>query len=210
MDTATRIAQFEKMAREDPENDMAHFSLGGAYAQAGRHADAAAAYLKCVEANPAMSKAWQLAGASLMASGDSKRAAATLTRGFVEAASRGDRMPQQAMAGMLKELGEPIPEIKGAAAAAAGVTGDFVCKRTGKPGSQLEDPPMRGPLGRWIQENISAETWRAWIGQGTKVINELRLDFSRDQDQAVYEKHMCEYLGIDDDLYARLTGQQTA
>jgi hypothetical protein len=31
--TADRIAQFEKMAREDATNDMAHFSLGNAYLQ---------------------------------------------------------------------------------------------------------------------------------------------------------------------------------
>ena len=36
MDLDTRIAQFEKMATDDPSNDMAHFSLGGAYQQAGR------------------------------------------------------------------------------------------------------------------------------------------------------------------------------
>jgi Fe-S cluster biosynthesis and repair protein YggX len=52
-------------------------------------------------------------------------------------------------------------------------------------------------VGEWIQKNISAETWKTWIGQGTKVINELRLDFSRDKDQEVYDQHMHEYLGID-------------
>jgi Fe-S cluster biosynthesis and repair protein YggX len=60
-------------------------------------------------------------------------------------------------------------------------------------------------VGKWIQENISAETWRAWIGQGTKVINELRLDLSREQDQDVYDTHMREYLGIDNDLHEQLT-----
>lgn len=40
MDLAARIAQFENMVQADPENDMAHFSLGSAYAQAERHADA--------------------------------------------------------------------------------------------------------------------------------------------------------------------------
>ena len=64
MDIQQRIAQFENMVRDeaDPTNDMAWFSLGGAYAQAGRHADAAKAYVRCVQINPAMSKAWQLAG----------------------------------------------------------------------------------------------------------------------------------------------------
>ena len=38
--TDERIAQFENMANEDPDNDMAHFSLGNAYLQAGRAAEA--------------------------------------------------------------------------------------------------------------------------------------------------------------------------
>ena len=38
---ADRIAQFEKMAAADPTNEMAHFSLGNAYLQTGRFAEAA-------------------------------------------------------------------------------------------------------------------------------------------------------------------------
>ena len=63
MDLDTRIAQFEKMAADDADNDMAHFSLGGAYQQAGRFGDAAESYIRCLKLNPAMSKAYQLAGA---------------------------------------------------------------------------------------------------------------------------------------------------
>ncbi len=63
---------------------------------------------------------------------------------------------------------------------------------------------MRGPVGRWIHEHIAAETWQEWIGQGTKIINELRLDFSRDEDQEVFDMHMCEFLGIDPELRAEL------
>lgn len=65
---------------------------------------------------------------------------------------------------------------------------------------------MRGPLGAWIQQNVSAETWDAWIKQGTKVINEMRLDLSRDQDAETYDKHMLEYLGVDEDMLAEILG----
>ena len=61
-DADARIAQFEKMAQADPDNDMAHFSLGNACLQVGRFADAARSLLRCVELNPDMSKAYQLAG----------------------------------------------------------------------------------------------------------------------------------------------------
>ncbi len=43
-----------------------------------------------------------------------------------------------------------------------------------------------------------------------KVINELRLDFSSEQDQDVYEQHMYEFLGIDEALLAELKGASTA
>jgi Fe-S cluster biosynthesis and repair protein YggX len=110
------------------------------------------------------------------------------------------------MGEMLRSLGKPVPETGGATAVAA-PEGTFVCGRTGRPGRQLPKPPFKGPVGTWIHENISAETWDAWIRQGTKVINELRLDLSRDEDEATYDRHMREYLGIDDDLLAKLTGE---
>ncbi len=61
-------------------------------------------------------------------------------------------------------------------------------------------------MGRWIFEHISQDTFDAWLKQGTKVINELRLDLSRESDGEAYEKHMREFLGIDEELYASLTG----
>ena len=67
--------------------------------------------------------------------------------------------------------------------------------------------PFRGGLGTWIQDNISKETFDEWIGLGTKIINELRLDLSREQDDAVYDYGMRRYLGLTDEKYEELTGQ---
>lgn len=206
MDTTARIAQFENMAQADPSNDMAHFSLGGAYAQAGRHDDAARAYLRCIEINAVMSKAYQLGAASLIKTGDLDRAADVLTRGYIKAAERGDMLPKNAMGDMLRELGRPVPSIETPIDAQTPV-GAFICQRTGRPGSQLPRPPFKGPVGQWIYENISAQTWRDWVGQGTKIINELRLDLSRREDSATYDRHMHEYLGLDDELLAKLHEQ---
>ena len=212
MDITQKIAQFETMVRPeaDPNNDMAWFSLGGAYAQAGRHADAASAYLRCVELNPGMSKAWQLAGRALIDAGQPERAAEVLTRGHAEAGKRGDRMPRQAMGEMLKSLGRPVPEDPQAAPASASAGtpgGGFVCGRTGRPGTKMSRPPFKGPVGAWIFENISEETWQDWIRQGTKVINEMRLDLSRDEHSEIYDQQMREYLGIDEELLQKLRGK---
>lgn len=228
MDTATRIAQFENMAQADPTNEMAHFSLGKAYADAGRHADAARSYLRCVQLVPDMSKAYQLAGEMFVKAGQVDDAASVLVRGYVVAAQRGDWMPKGAIAGLLKELGRAVPEVHGAAsepgsaapgvgsagagdegAGAGGVVPEGMVRdhKTGRPGTRMARAPFKGPLGAWIAANVSQETfYKGWVPQGTKVINELRLDLSRERDQETYDQHMREYLGIDEELHARIRG----
>ncbi len=210
MDVDQRIAQFENMAAEDADNDMAHFSLGNTYLQADRHADAAASLQRCIELNDQMSKAYQLAGQALIGAGRPDEAASILVRGYEIASGKGDMMPRNEIADLLRGIGREPPELEARTAAVAAElpdSGAFVCRRTGRPGTQLTEPPMRGALGEWIQQNICAETWREWINQGTKVINELRLDFSREEDQLVYDEQMCEHLGIDPALYAELTAR---
>ena len=81
-----RIARFENMAEADPDNDMAHFSLGNAYLQAGRAAEAGRSLLRCLELNPDMSKAYQLAGQAMIQAGWEDKAAAMLKSGYEVAA----------------------------------------------------------------------------------------------------------------------------
>jgi Fe-S cluster biosynthesis and repair protein YggX len=200
-----RISQFEHMAAEDPDNDMAHFSLGTAYLQAGRSDEAASAFSRCIELNADMSKAYQLAGQALIDAGREAEALEVLKRGHEVAVRRGDMMPRRAIAGLLQGLGHEPPSAQ-EPAAERGAPGAFICRYSGSPGTRLPGPPMRGPLGQWVFDNISAESWRLWIAQGTKVINELRLDFSREEDQRAYDRFMCEFLGIEPDLYESLTG----
>lgn len=198
MDLNQRIAQFETMVAPgaDPDNDMAWFSLAGAYAQAGRHADAARAYRRCIEINPAMSKAYQLAGQALISAGETDAAAEILTTGYAAAGKRGDRMPQRAMGELLRSLGKPPPE--SATPEAAAPEGGFIDRKTGRPGTPMPRPPFKGAVGEWIAANISRETFEDWIRQGTKVINELRLDLSREEHAATYDSYMYEFLEIDD------------
>ena len=95
---ADRITNFEKMAQADPSNEMAHFSLGNAYLQAGRFAEAAQSLERCLTIAPEMSKAWQLCGQAQVGAGWADKAAVTLAKGYEVAARKGDRMPQQAIA----------------------------------------------------------------------------------------------------------------
>ena len=202
-----RIAQFEKMASADPTNEMAHFSLGKAYLDASRHAEAARSFERCVELAPDMSKAYQLGGQAMIGAAWTDRAVEFMNRGYETAARKGDLMPKNAIGELLRSIGREPPKLGAdvdAAAERLKASGSFICQRTGRPGNKLPSPPFKGVIGQWIFENISAETWKQWIGQGTKVINELRLDFSRDKDQETYDQHMREFLGIDAEVLERI------
>jgi Fe-S cluster biosynthesis and repair protein YggX len=198
MDTNARVAQFENMAQADPDNEMAHYSLASAYMQAGRFVEAADSFLRCLALAPGMSKAYQLAGECFIKAGAVDKAAQVLTEGYTTASQRGDLMPKDAMAQLLRSLDKPVPEV-----AAAPKPAPTVSLGRGA-GTPMEKPPFKGRLGEWIGANISKEKWNAWIGQGTKVINELRLDLSQERDGEVYDQHMREYLGIDEEMYARI------
>lgn len=193
-----RIAQWEQMCREAPD-DMSYFSLGNAYKEADRHSEAADAYAKAIEHNDTMSRAYQMHGQMLMKLDQNDQAGEVLTKGYTVAAGRGDVMPQKSIGAMLEKLGLAIPETEDFAAKKAEVeaSGDMILdKRTGQPQAKLADPPMRGPIGAYIYANFGQDTWKEWIGMGTKVINELRLDFSNPEHQNVYEQHMLEWLGV--------------
>ncbi|HHN77262.1 MAG TPA: hypothetical protein ENK11_01115, partial [Phycisphaerales bacterium] len=169
VDAAQQIEQFKALCEQDPSNDMAHFSLGGALTKAGRHTEAAEAYLKCIDVNPSFSKAYQLAGAALIEAGDEARAADVLEKGYTVAAEQGDLMPKKGIAELLEKIGRHAPAEHPPAAAAGGGDGSFICRRTGRPGTKMARPPFRGAVGGWIQENISKETFDEWIALGTKI-----------------------------------------
>jgi len=191
-----RIAQWENMVAEAPDG-MSYFSLGNAYKEAGRAEEAARAFRKAIEHDPNLSRAYQLLGQLLVKDEADDQAREILTRGYTIAAEQGDVMPQRAMGSLLEKIGAPVPEVETPQEEEVELGDDAVLdRRTGKPGPRLPDPPMRGPLGRFIYDHYSQPTWQQWIGQGTKVINELRLDFSNVEHQHIYDLHMMEWLGF--------------
>jgi len=197
-----RIAQFKNMTEADPQNEMGHFSLGKAYIDAGQFSEAITPLKRTLELNPTYSKAYQLLGEALAKSGDNAAAITTLTTGFEVADQRGDRMPRDAMANLIRELGGNPPESKHAAPEApedtTSVDGGFTCSRCGRPSGKLPDRPFKGELGQRIWDNICQVCWREWIGMGTKVINELGLSLSDPRAQKMYDEHMKEFLQLEE------------
>lgn len=197
MDPNARIAQWENMTQADPENDMGWFSLGTAYRDAGRGEDAEKALGKAIDLNARSSRAYQLRGQVLIQLGRNDEAAELLTKGYAVAAEQGDVMPQRAIGSLLEKLGKPVPETRKTDAAPVTLGENVIVDRkSGKPGNRMADPPMRGPIGRFIYDHYTQDTWREWIGMGTKVINELRLDLSREDHSKAYEDQMIEWLGF--------------
>jgi len=193
-----RIAQWERMSQESPD-DMAFFSLGNAYKDAERFEEAEASYGKAIEQNPQMSRAIQLRGQMLIKLEREDEAVELLTEGYVIAANGRDVMPQKAMGALLEKLGQPVPEIKkDDEPSIEGLDAESLVmdRRAGHAQPKLDGPPMKGKLGAFIAAHFGQITWNQWIGQGTKVINELRLDFSREDHQDTYEQQMLEWLQI--------------
>jgi len=49
------------------------------------------------------------------------------------------------------------------------------CRYLDKEGEGLARPPLPGPLGQKIYEEISKEAWQQWLQHQTMLINEKRL-----------------------------------
>jgi len=50
------------------------------------------------------------------------------------------------------------------------------CVKLGKEAEGLEKPPIRGPLGQRVFEQVSKEAWQMWVAHSTMVVNEYRLE----------------------------------
>ena len=129
-DIDTRIAQFQNMTAADPDNEMAHFSLGNAYVETGRFAEAAESFNRVIELNPGMSKAYQLSGLALIECGRTDEAILMLEKGYELSASRGDVLVKNIIVEQLKAIGRDAPELSKDAAAAeekSRESGAFIC-----------------------------------------------------------------------------------
>jgi len=195
-DIHTRIDQFKKMATDDPNNELGHFSLGRAYLEAGIYDNAASSFERVIEINPNMSRAYQLLASALLRQNNKDAAIARLTQGLKIAHERGDMMARNDMVKMLQESGAIVPELKKAESDRPVGQGEVLCNRCGRIGPRLPEPPFSNALGKEIQEKTCAPCWREWIGMGTKVINEMRLPLSDPQAQKIFDQHMIEFLNL--------------
>src|SRR5438445_7829130 len=156
-----RIAQFRKMAQDDPDNELGHFRLGQLLLEDGQVKDAARSFQRTLVLSPAFSKVYHLVAQCQVKLGRREEAVATLKEGFKVADQRGDKMPRDEMAKLLTELGEDAPVVKQAARGPA--AGEIACQRpgcvNGGYGPKLSAPPMPDALGKRIADTGRADCW---------------------------------------------------
>jgi tetratricopeptide (TPR) repeat protein len=191
-----RIEQFRKMASDDPQNVLAHFSLGQEYFRSGQFEPALESLSRAIELEPNLSKAYLLTGQSLLQLNRRDAAIEQLTRGMTIAHARGDVMPKNEIAKLLLDIGAPVPELKSEQATQPVGEGEIRCKKCGLIKPKLAAPPMRNEFGKLVQENTCADCWREAIGYGTKVINELRLPLADPQANKMWDQHIREFLNL--------------
>ena len=198
-----RIAQFRKMATECPDDELANYRLGSLLMEEKQYDEAITYFRKTLELSPFFSKVYQLLAQSQIALDQKPAAIETLKSGFAVADERGDNMPRDEMSRLLVQLGEEAPAKRGQSAAPVTGEGGFHCQRPtcmlGSRARPLPAPPFKDELGRKIQEKICADCWGSWLRDySIKVINELRLDLSREDHQAQYDRYMLEFLGLEE------------
>ena len=195
-DLHSRIEQFRKMANDDPDNELGHFSRGKALFDAGQYPEAAQSLQRVLALNPNIGKAYQLLADAQVKTGHRDLAIETLKNGVNVAHKRGDLMPRNEMSKMLKDMGIEPPNFSASVSAAEIGEGQLQCTRCGQVKPKMANPPFRNAQGQTIREKICPDCWREWIGMGTKVINELRLPLNDPQAQKIYDQHMMEFLNL--------------
>src|SRR5271168_486355 len=93
-----RIAQFRKMANDDPDNELGHYRLGQLLMEDKQYGEAIKSFRRTLDLSPQFSKVFHLLALCLVEDGKKEEAVRVLREGFGVADERGDNMPRDEMA----------------------------------------------------------------------------------------------------------------
>lgn len=197
-----KISKLQALVEDDPNDALAHFSLGMALKDGGRAEEAVPHFQRVLAVDSQHSKAHQMLGMVQRDLGQTDLAVRTLTNGYRVAERHGDIMPMKAMGKLLEVLGAPVPKaaerdtVTSTTPEAAAADGAFSCRRCSGSGPQLPRRPFKGVLGEEILATVCQGCWDEWVKMGTMVINELRLPMHDPKAQDAYDEQMKEFLQI--------------
>lgn len=67
------------------------------------------------------------------------------------------------------------------------------CIKLGREAEGLEKPPLKGPLGQRVFDNVSKQAWTQWLEHSKMLINEYRLDLTSEKGQGIWFAEMEKY-----------------
>ena len=208
------IEQYRKMAKANPDDDLAHFALGQALLTAERFAEAVPVLRHVTRINPQYTRAFLLLGEALDHDGDEEGAIEAWQLGYHAALKKGELMVSQSAKQYLQKKGAPlssdIVELLTIEDEQEQVIDDrepeedeVRCARSGRIGKKMKFNPFENAVGDFIFTRISQESWDDWMDMSIKVINELRLDLGSLEGQESYDQHMQDYLNLPAELFEK-------
>ena len=72
------------------------------------------------------------------------------------------------------------------------------CVRLKKEAEGLAVPPLPGPKGQWVYENVSQEAWLTWQEHQTRLINEKHLSLLNPETRKYLTDQMDKYFAGED------------
>ncbi|MGK0361652.1 MAG: Fe-S cluster biosynthesis and repair protein YggX [Bradymonadia bacterium] len=214
-----RIEQFRKMAKANPDDDLAHFALGQALIDSDRHAEAVPVLRHVVKMNPGYSRAWVLLGDAQAADDDPDAAIDSWQTGQQLATQRGDLLPANEMKAKLKARGIEVEkaalvtildETPDPDAGREPEADEVRCIRTRRIGKRMTFDPFGDATGAFIQAHVCQKSWDDWMEMSIKVINELRLDLGDASGQLAYDENMRDFLNLPNDLFEKTASTDDA
>jgi len=62
----------------------------------------------------------------------------------------------------------------------------------------MAKPPFGGALGKTIAESVCNDCWKSWVGEQTKIINEMRLSLGDPRAREILDRQMRLFLKLDE------------
>lgn len=72
------------------------------------------------------------------------------------------------------------------------------CRRCAQTAEPMPRPPFGGALGQTIHETVCNDCWRAWVGEQTKIINEMRLSLGDPKAREILDRQMRLFLKLEE------------